>query len=87
MVARMRSGHSLKLAAYRHPMNPAEDPTCPKCNEAPETLQDWFLECPGTLAARHEILGTTDVGLTILSQDPHGTTMLAKRCIYELPSA
>ena len=68
-------------------MNPVEDPTCPKCHEAPETLEDWLLECPGTLAARQEIFGTTVVGLAILSQDPHGTTMLAKRCLYELPSA
>ena len=87
MIARLRSGDSLKLAAYRHLMNPAEDPTCRKCHEAPETLEHWLLECPGTLAARQEIFGTTDVGLVILSQDPHGITMLAKRCFYELPSA
>ena len=86
MIARLRSGLSLKLAAYRHLMNPAENPTCPKCHEDPETLEHWLLECPRTLAARQEIFGTTDVGLAILSQDPHGTTMLAKRCLYELPS-
>ena len=87
MIARLRSGHSLKLAAYRNVINPAEDPTCPKCNQAPETLEHWLLECSGTLAAREDIFGTTDVGPAIISQDPHGTTMLAKRCLYEFPSA
>ena len=34
-----------------------------------------------------EIFGTTNMGLAILSPDPYGTTMLAKRSLYELPSA
>ena len=32
MIVRLRSGHSLKLAAYGHLMNPAEYPTCLKCH-------------------------------------------------------
>ena len=81
MLARLRSGHSMLLAGYRTLMNPAESPSCPRCEEANETVEHWLLDCPGTLAARQEIFGGTTVELSILTEDPEGAVALAKRTL------
>jgi len=40
-------------------MDNTVDPNCPRCGQAPQTLEHW-LDCPGTLQARLEIFGTTE---------------------------
>ena len=81
MLARLPSGHSMLLAGYRTLLNPAESPSCPRCEEANETMEHWLLVCPGTLAARQEIFGRTTVKLSILAEDPEGAVALAKRTL------
>ena len=81
MLARLRSGHSMLLAGYRTLMNPAESTSCPRCEEANETVEHWLLDFPGTLAARQEIFGRTTVELSILTEDPEGAVALAKRTL------
>ena len=34
LLARLRSGHHPALWTYKHRLNPAEDPSCPRCMEA-----------------------------------------------------
>ena len=80
-LTRLRSGHSMLLAGYRTLLNPAESPSCPRCEEANETMEHWLLDCPGTLAARQEILRRTTVKLSILTEDPEGAVALAKRTL------
>jgi len=58
LLARLRSGHSILFQAYKHRLDESTDPTCPRCREAPHTLEHW-LDCPGTVQARLEIFGTT----------------------------
>lgn len=38
-VARLRTGHSLQLRAYRHRVGLEEESTCPDCGEEAETLE------------------------------------------------
>ena len=49
LLTRLRAGHSMQLAAYRHLMDPTTDPRCPKCFQDNQTLEHWLLECPATL--------------------------------------
>ena len=81
MLARLRSGHNMLLSGYRTLINPAESPSCPRCEEANETVEHWLVDCPGTLAARQEIFGRTTVELSILTEDPEGAVALAKRTL------
>lgn len=52
MLARLRSGHSYLMAAYRNLMSPSDDPICPICEEDAQTVEHWMLECPGTISQR-----------------------------------
>ena len=36
---------SSHLQAYKHVMDPSVNPNCPKCEEAPHTVEHW-LDCP-----------------------------------------
>ena len=52
-LARLRSGHSLDLAAYRKRIGIEEDGRCPRCEEEEETLEH-VLECPAGELMRRE---------------------------------
>ena len=45
----------MHLKAYKHLLDASVDPNRSKCGEAPH-----WLDCPRTLQARMEIVGTTD---------------------------
>ena len=81
VLARLRAGHCEKLAAHKNLMDLTADPTCLLCRENSQTNEHWILECPGTVAARQYIFGTTDVGLNILTSDPKGAVELARRTL------
>ena len=81
MLARLRAGHSMQLAAYRHLMDPTTDPRCPKCFQDNQTLEHWLLECPATLRTRQSIFGDTNTELSVLTDDPIKAIELAKRCL------
>jgi len=55
LLAQLRSEHSMHLKAYKHLLDASVDPNRSKCGEAPH-----WLDCPRTLQARMEIVGTTD---------------------------
>ena len=80
MLARLRAGHSMQLAAYRYLMDPTTDPRCPKCLQDNQTLKHWLLECPATLSTRQSIFGDTNTELSVLTDDPIKAIELAKRC-------
>ena len=91
LLARVRSGHHPALWTYKHRLNPAEDPSCPRCMEAdvdgsmpkPHALDnvEHLLECPGTAELRMRTFGRVDVGLGILTEDPRGSATLARRTL------
>ena len=91
LLARVRSGHHPALGTYKHRLNPAEDPSCPRCMEAdvdgsmpkPHALDnvEHLLECPGTAELRMRTFGRVDVGLGILTEDPRGSATLARRTL------
>jgi ribonuclease HI len=66
-LARLRSGHALCLAEYRHRVGKADSPLCPKCKEAPENLVHWLQQCPATLALRHSCFGDGGPPLSVLT--------------------
>ena len=66
LLARLRAGHHPELWTYKHRLNPAEDPTCPRCMEAdaegtlmkPLCLDvDHWLDCPATMEQRMRTFG------------------------------
>ena len=52
-LARLRSGHSTDLAAYRKRIGVEEDAACPRCGEEEETMEH-VLECPAGELMRKE---------------------------------
>ena len=48
-----------RLHACRHLMDNPVDPNCPRCDQAPQTLEHW-LDYPGTLQARLEMYYWTE---------------------------
>jgi len=79
LLAQVRSGHCIRLRAYKHSMDNTVDPSCPRCGQAPRTLEHW-LGCPDTLQARLEIFTTTEaLPLSTLSTFPGKSVALARR--------
>jgi len=77
LLAQLRSGHSFLFQAYKHLLDESTDPTCPRCREAPHTLEHK-LDCPGTVQARMEIIGTTQqLPLSTLTAFPGKSVALA----------
>ena len=70
LLSRLRSGHALYLAAYRTKTGQGPDPTCPKCGEAPETLEHWLQVCPANMALRHAAFGDAFPPLSVLCTEP-----------------
>ena len=52
-------GSSAAAAAAAALVDDTVDPNCPRCGQAPQTLEHW-LDCRGTVQARLEIFGTTE---------------------------
>ena len=80
-LARVRSGHHLMFRETRNRYNPEEDPSCPRCGHNMEDMKHWLLECPGTLATKQDIFGTTSVELATLSEFPKESNELARRTL------
>ena len=76
LLACLRSGKHLGFGAYRFKIGKAKDASCDRCGAAIDDLGHWLMECPGTMAARIRIFGTTDVGYAILTRDPTGAVQL-----------
>jgi len=70
LLAQLRSSHCIRLQAHKHLMDNTVDRDCPRCGQAPQTLEHW-LDCPGTLQTRLEIFTTTEaLTLSTLSTVP-----------------
>ena len=81
LMAQLRAGHCPLLAAYKNLLDPTKDPMCPACQEDCQTVEHWLLECPGTLSSRHNIFGTTNLDLEVLSERPGDVVELARRTL------
>ena len=66
LVARLRSGHSMILAAHRARFGLGDSPTCPHCNFNDEDLTHWFSQCPASLALRVRCFGSAYPPLSAL---------------------
>ena len=74
-LARLRSGHSLLLAEYRHRVGQTGSPDCPRCGLGPETLVHFLCECPASRAARSSAFGPDGPSLLSLRRDPLAVTL------------
>jgi hypothetical protein len=81
LLARIRSGWDLRFAATRHRFNSEEDPSCPRCGYESEDMEHWLLRCPGTMAAKQAIFGTSTVELDVLTEFPERALELARRTL------
>jgi len=76
-LAQLRSGHCLKLAAYRHRIDDTKSDICPRCQEAAEDVKHW-LTCPANIQDRLKIFGRTDVELGAVTEFPAKALAYAK---------
>ncbi len=77
LLAQLRSGHCLELAAYRNRIDPTKSPTCPHCELEDETVVHW-IQCPATANVRQEVFGAVDVPLGVLTSKPNDSLTFAK---------
>ena len=82
MLAQLRSGHCLQLAAYQHRLDEKKSETCPRCNLEPETVQHW-LDCPATSLMRLSVFGDMNVPLGTLSKDPDKVLAFARKTLLD----
>ena len=81
-LAQLCSGKHLALQAYRHQLDESIPALCPRCQEEEQTLEHWFLRCPGTLGARQQIFGgEEDFNLSQLTKSPSQSIALARRTL------
>ena len=60
-LARLRTGHSTMLKAYRHRIGLDDDPNCTECdNGEPEDAAHLLTSCPAGALARHHAFGRSD---------------------------
>ena len=60
-LARLRTGHSTLLRAYRHRIGLDDDPNCTDCdNGEPEDASHLLTSCPAGALARHQTFGRSD---------------------------
>ena len=81
-LAQLRSGKHLALRAYKNQLDNEIPALCPRCQEEDQTLEHWFLRCPGTLEARQQIFGgEEDFNLSLLTKCPRQSLALARRTL------
>jgi ribonuclease HI len=87
-LARIRAGHHLVFQAFQHRMDETVDPSCPECWQEPQTMEHWFLRCPSTVAAKHEIFQEEhEMGLALLSKYPQKSITLAAKSLFRKDDA
>ena len=82
LLAQLRSGHCLHLAAYKHRINEEKPEICPRCNLEPETVKHW-LECPATCMKRQAVFGDMNVPLWTLTKDPDKVLAFARETLLK----
>ena len=65
--AKLRTGHSKDLKAYRHRLNIDDNPLCPCDSGEDETIEHVICRCP-RLESRRRMLGQVDTSLMV--EDP-----------------
>lgn len=68
-IARLRSGHSTILAAYRARFGMGADSTCPHCNDGDEDLTHWLCQCVRSAALRMHCFGVVAPPLSVLASE------------------
>ncbi|XP_043194729.1 uncharacterized protein LOC122366479 [Amphibalanus amphitrite] len=70
-LARLRTGHSPALQAYRHFIGAEEDDGCPTCDGGVrEDAEHLLTSCPATARVRHDVFGREDPTLREVFADP-----------------
>ena len=82
LLAQLRSGHCLKLAHYRHRLDPTKSETCAHCEEEPETVEHW-LACPATRQKRLDIFERDNVDLGALATEQARVLAYASQTLVE----
>lgn len=65
-LARLRSGHSLDLGAYRHRLGLVDSPVCNRCGSEPDTIEHVLQRCPALLNARLRCFGPDPPPLSVM---------------------
>ena len=79
LLAKLRSGHTTLLAAYKARLDPDFSPTCTLCEDGEDqTLEHWLTKCAGTLDERIERFGQDFDQLGVLTKFPIAAVALAR---------
>ena len=79
-LARIRTGHSPALRAWRHLIGQTDEDRCKTSGgEEKEDAEHLFTVCPAAARARHDIFGREDPTLHEVLADPRGVVQLLRR--------
>ena len=84
LIARLHSGHHLSLKAHHHQIDSEIDPTCPSCQQADHTLQQWLMECPAGGAIRQWVFGNHQRSLKWLTTRPGEVLAFSRKTLVDL---
>ena len=65
IYSQLRTGHSLLLKQYRHPIGKEDDPTCARCGEEEETIQNVLINCPALALRRRTHFETVTIAALV----------------------
>ena len=83
LLAKVRSGHTVLFAAYRHRIDETESALCPLCENGDQDLSHWMTECAGTLQKRFELFGPEGYRrLDSLTKFPTEAITLARSTLF-----
>ena len=83
LLAKVRSGHTVLFAAYRHRIDETESALCPLCENGEQDLSHWMTECAGTLQKRFEFFGPEGYRrLDALTKFPTEAITLARSTLF-----
>ena len=85
LLAQLRSGHCMRLAAYAAVVSHSGSGICPFCTSAQQTLEHWLQGCDAKGALRQSIFGTFAPPLSVLLQDPGAVLTYARATILRPP--
>ena len=84
LLAHLRSGDHPSLQQYLHRLDPAKDPTSPKCRLAEQDLYHWLCNCPAITTTRIQVFGNHKGSLEWLATRPGDLVAYARKILVNL---
>ena len=84
LIARLCSGHHLRLKAHHHWTDLEIDPACSSYQQADHTLTHWLFECPAENAIRQQVFENHQESRKWLTTRPGDVIAFARKTLVDI---